>query len=49
MDNKPRYKIILDELGVEGIVVLVPETQVQPLRVASAQERGVPCCSGRVV
>ena len=39
MDNKFRYKIVLDDLWVEGVVIYVLETQVQPLRVASAQER----------
>ena len=47
MDNKPKYKIVLDELWAKGVVIL--ETQDQPLRVASAQEQGEPCRSGRVV
>ena len=49
MDNKPRFKIVLDELRSEGVVISVLETQDQPLRVASAQEQGEPCRSGRVV
>ena len=49
MDNKPRFKIVLDELRAEGVVILVLETQDQPLRVASAQEQGEPCRSGRFV
>ena len=49
MDNKPRFKIVLDELRAEGVVISVSETQDQPLRVASTQERGEPCCSGKVV
>ena len=49
MDNKLRSKIILDELIAKGVVTSVPDTQVQPLRVATAQERGEPRCSGRVV
>ena len=49
MDNKPRFKIILDELWAEGVVISVSETQDQPLRVASAQEQGEPCRSGRIV
>ena len=49
MDNKPRFKIILDEFWAEGVVISVSETQDQPLRVASAQEQGEPCRSGRVV
>ena len=47
MDNKPIYKIILDELWAKGVVIL--ETQDQSLRVASAQGQGEPCRSGRVV
>ena len=47
MDNKPIYEIVLDELWAKGVVIL--ETQDQPLRVASAQEQGEHCCSGRVV
>ena len=49
MDNKLRFKIVLDESGVEGVVISVSETQNQPLRVASAQEQGGPHYSGRVV
>ena len=47
MDNKPKYEIVLDELWAKGVVI--SETQNQPLRVASAQEQGEPCRSGRVV
>ena len=36
VDNKPRSKIILDELRTEGDVSQVPETQVNPPRVARA-------------
>ena len=49
MDNKPIYKIIVDELWAEGVVVSVTETYVQPLRVASVQEQGEPYYSGRVI
>ena len=49
MDNKPTYEIVLDEFIAKGVVISVLEIQVQPLRVASAQERGEPYSSGRVV
>ena len=49
MDNKSRFKIVLDEFWAKGVVILVSETQDQPLRVASAQEQGEACHSGRVV
>ena len=49
MDNKLTYEIIQDEFIAEGVVILVPEAQDQPLRVASTQEQGEPCRSGRVV
>ena len=49
MDNKYNFKIVLDELRAEGVVISVLETQDQPLRVASAQEQGEPYRSGRIV
>ena len=49
MDNKPTYEIILDEFIAEGLITSIPETHVQPLRVANAQEQGKPHYSGRVV
>ena len=49
MENKLSPKVILDELRGEGIVSSIPDTQVEPPRVASTQERGEPHRSGRVV
>ena len=49
IDNKPRSKNILDELRGEGNVIPVQETQVNPSRVASTQDRGEPYYSGSVV
>ena len=46
IDNKPRSKVILDELRGEGNVSLVPMTQVSLSRVASTQDRGEPYRSG---
>ena len=40
MDNKPKSKVVLDELRGEDIVSSVPKTQVESPRVASTQERG---------
>ena len=49
IDNKPKSKITLDELRAEGNIGPIPEMQVSPPRVASTQDRGEPCHSGRVV
>ena len=49
MDNKPKSKVILDKLRGEGVVSSDPVTQVEPPQVASIQEQGEPCRSGRVV
>ena len=52
LDNKPRSKVILDELRAElneGNEVPIPVTQVSSLLVVRTQETRVPCRSGRVV
>ena len=52
IDNKPRSKVVLDELRAEtneGNKVLIPEAQVSPSLVICTQERGEPHCSWRVV
>ena len=52
IDNKPRSKVILDELRVEtneGNEVLIPVTQVSTPLVVCTQEPRVPHRSGRVV
>ena len=52
IDNKPRSKVILDELRAEGNEdneVPISVTEVNPSLVASTQERGEPRRSGRVV
>ena len=52
IDNKPRSKIILDELRAEvseGSEVPMSGTQVRSPRVVSTQDRGEPRRSGRVV
>ena len=52
LDNKPRSKVILDELRAEtgeSNEVLIPVTQVSPPLVTSTQEIRVPRHSGRVV
>ena len=51
-DNRPRYKVILDELRVElneENKVPIPETTVSPPLVARSQETRVPRHSGRVI
>ena len=49
VDNKPRSRVVLDELRAKGDVSIVPETEVYPSRVASTQDQGVPYHSGRVI
>ena len=52
LDNKPRSKVILDELRAElneGNEVQIPETRVNQSQVARTQEIRVPHHSGRVV
>ena len=52
LDNKPRCKVVLDELRAElneSIKVPIPETRVNQPQVARTQETRVPCRSGRVV
>ena len=52
LDNKPRSKIILDELRAElgeGNEVPIPETRVSQPQVVRTQETRVPRRSGRVV
>ena len=52
IDNKPRSKVILDELRVEtneSNEVPIPVTQVSTPLVIRTQEPRVPRCSGRVV
>ena len=52
IDNKPRSKVILDELRAktnEGNEVPIPVTQVSTPLVVRTQETRVPCRSGRVV
>ena len=49
IENKPRAKIILDELRGEGDDIPVIVTQVSPPLVASTQKRGEPRRSERVV
>ena len=52
IDNKPRAKVMLDELRAEvseGSEVLVSVPQVREPRVVSTQDRGEPRRSGRVV
>ena len=48
-NNKPRSKIILEELRGEGNVNPISLTKVNPSPVASTQGQGEPYCSGRVV
>ena len=48
LDNKPRSKVVLDELG-EGNEVPIPETRVNQPQVVRTQETRVPRRSGRVV
>ena len=52
IDNKPRSKVVLDELRAEtneGNEVPIPVTQVSPPLIVSTQESRVPRRSGRVV
>ena len=52
IDNKPRSKVVLDELRAEtneGNDVPIPKTQVSPPLVVRTQETRVPCRSGKVV
>ena len=49
VDNKPKSKVVLDELRDQGIVSTVPGAQVDLSRVASTQEQGEPLRSGRVI
>ena len=52
LDNKPRSKVVLDELRAElneGNEVLIPETMVNPPLIVHTQETRVPRHSGRVV
>ena len=51
LDNKPRSKVVLDELRAElneGNEVPILETRVNQPQVARTQETRVPCRSGRV-
>ena len=52
LDNKPRSKVVLDELRAElneGNEVSIPETTVSQPLVVRTQETRVPRRSGRVV
>ena len=49
VDNKPRSKVILDELQGEGIVSTILGARVDPPRVVSTQDQGEPHHSGRIV
>ena len=49
MNNKPKSKIILEELRDEGSESSVSLTEVNKSQVASTQRQGEPRCSGRVV
>ena len=49
IDNKPRSKIILEELRGEENVNPILLTKVNPSPVVSTQEQGEPRHSGRVV
>ena len=49
VDNKPRSKVVLDELRAEGNVSKVPEIEVYPPRVASTQDQRVPHHKVRVI
>ena len=52
LDNKPSFKVVLDELRAElseGNEVPIPETEVSQPLVARTQETRVPRRSGRVV
>ena len=46
INNKPKSKIILNEMREQDYSDQVP---IRPTRVASTQDRGEPCHSGRVV
>ena len=46
IDNKPKSKIILEEMREEDGSDLIP---IRPTRIASTQDRGEPRRSGRVV
>ena len=52
LDNKPRFKVVLDELRAElneGNEIPILETRVNQPQVARTQETRVPHRSGRVV
>ena len=52
LDNKPRSKVVLDELRAElneGNEVPIPETTINQPQIVRTQETRVPRCSGRVV
>ena len=38
IDNKPRSKVVLDELRAKGVVSFIPKTEVDPPRVTSTQD-----------